>query len=1048
LELGNSHSVLPPEQRSDVRTRGNPLRLPRAFQVRFAANLTDATLALYGFVLSCLCRQDSFDVSWRDQPLRIEVDASRGFAGLVRSVAAQRAPLGAPRERPMGAFSAASGDLTLVFDGGAVPRLVADGGGAAERLAAFASQLWIVAQKVALAPERPLDEIDLLDEAQRQRQLFQWNDTVHPVSSTARIHDAFEARAAEAPDRPALVCEGQTLSFGAVERGANQVAAVLRARGAGPRQFVGLFATRGFDLAIGMLGIVKAGAAYVPVDPALPDERVRFMLEDAGCALVLCSSELAPRLAAAGVAAAVVAVDGDQVRGASGARHPCPAAAGDPCYAIYTSGSTGQPKGVVLSHRAVVNTLEWVNRTMRVGPDDRLLFVTSPSFDLSVYDLFGALGAGASVEIASPALLAEPAALVARLCAPGVTIWNSAPPTLARLVPLLPETAPGSRLRLVMLSGDWIPVKLPDRLRRTFADAQVESLGGATEAAIWSNHFHVGEVDPTWTSIPYGRPIQNARYYVLDHHRRPLPVGVPGELYIAGACLANGYLNRPELTQQRFVPDPFHTGERMYRTGDLARYGADGTMELIGRVDQQVKIRGFRVELGELEARIAAQPSVVAVACAPFADASGEKALCAYVVPRGTPAGFDVGALRAALVRALPAYMIPTAIVPLPALPLSPNGKLDRRALPSPLLSVAGEPFVAPRDALERDLVAIWEGLLQHRPIGIRDDFFALGGQSLLAVMLVAEIKQKLGVEIPLSTIVEHVTIESLAATIAGPRDTGRPRGNLLRLSSGGSRPPLVMVAGIGGYAFTYQPLARALGPEQAMLALQGVGVDGAGAASSVEEIAAIYEQEVTAAIPEGPLVIGGFSFGALPAFALARRLQRRGRQVPLIISLDGFAPNYPERAPLGQRLRAHAREVWRRDWRGRFDYVRDRAVNVYKRVLLWTGRAQQLAPAQPFADPAVRDRMKQLWAIQMRAHACFRTTEVADSDVLLFRAAQTETWAATKMDDPACGWRARVRGAVTIVTIPGDHEHLLAPENRPLIAAAIRRHLDGPSRR
>ncbi|HKO91896.1 MAG TPA: amino acid adenylation domain-containing protein, partial [Polyangiaceae bacterium] len=827
-----------------------------------------------------------------------------------------------------------------------------------------------------------------------------------------------------------------------VERGANRIAQALQARGVKPGERVGLYVQRGFDLVLALLGLAKSGAAYVPLDTAYPEDRVHFMLEDAGCRIVLCSAELTGLVAAPGRVAIDVA--GAEVRSASEARPVCPATSEDQCYTIYTSGSTGRPKGVVLTHRAVINTIDWVNRTLAVGPQDRLLFVTSPSFDLSVYDVFGALGAGASVEIASAALLADPAELVRRLVEPGITIWDSAPPALARLAPFLTALAPASTLRLVMLSGDWIPVWLPGLLQQRFAGVHVHSFGGATEAAIWSNHYEVKSVPPRWTSIPYGYPIQNCRYYVLDQHARPLPIGVTGDLYIAGVCLAQGYLNREELTAERFVSDPFVAGERMYKTGDLARYWPDSTLEFLGRADSQVKIRGFRVELGEIETALTQLPNVLDAVCTVVLDASEQKSLVAYVVPR-TGAVLEERTLRSELGQRLPDFMLPSHFIVLQYLPLSPNGKVDRKALPSPTGRVGKEPPVPPRSREERELVELWQALLQKQAIGIRDDFFELGGHSLLAVLLITRIKQTFGVDLPLSRVLERPTVEALAASVVRASEAPPSVRHLVALSPKGTRPPIVMVAGIGGYAFTYQKFGSLFGAEQPLYALNAVGLEGheRRAQHSIEEVAAIYARQVMRERPTGPLVLAGFSFGALVAFALVAELQRLGREVPLLISFDGFAPGYPAVLPWPRRLKAHLEEFKGLSGEDRKQYVRQRAVNLRARVLAALGRGAELAPEVPFADAEMNERLKHSWANHMLARQRYRPSHVLDCSVLLIRAEVAERWPGTLMEDPLYGWQSCVRGRVTGVTVPGDHTAVMALTNQSLIVDAISKRID-----
>ncbi|OGQ10214.1 MAG: hypothetical protein A2138_08670, partial [Deltaproteobacteria bacterium RBG_16_71_12] len=635
-----------------------------------------------------------------------------------------------------------------------------------------------LARRMAQGGEQLLGDIDALPDDERDTILARWNATERPFAEQLRIHQGFEQHADLQPDAVAIVQGGTALSYRTLDERANRLAHLLRQRGAAPGSFVGLCVDRTPNLVTALLAVAKSGAAYVPLDPEYPPDRIGFMLHDSGAGLVVTERALRDRLGDRDC----LVIDGDDQSAidAMPATRPGPVGtADDACYAIYTSGSTGKPKGVLLSHRAVINTFDWVTRTFAVGPRDRLLFVTSPCFDLSVYDTFGALAAGATIEVASGAELKDPVALARKLSRGDVTIWDSAPQALVRLLPHLPERASASRLRLVMLSGDWIPLSLPPALQRTFPGVAVRSLGGATEAAIWSNWFPVEALEPRWVSVPYGRPIQNARYHVLDHRMRPVPPGVPGELFIGGACLAQGYLNRPELTAERFVADPFREREpdgrpaRLYRTGDLARYFDDGNLELLGRSDFQVKVRGFRVELGEIEAVLRQQAGVDDAVCVAKKDAAGEVAVWAYVTLR---AGADIAAeaaptaLRRALAARLPDFMLPAGVIVLDQLPVSANGKLDRAALPDPATAAGPRTATPPRTALEHSLVAIWSELLRRNAVGIDDNFFELGGHSLLAVHLVSRLKRDLGLDLPLSRVLAHPTIAALAARIETDR--------------------------------------------------------------------------------------------------------------------------------------------------------------------------------------------------------------------------------------------------------------------------------------
>jgi amino acid adenylation domain-containing protein len=435
----------------------------------------------------------------------------------------------------------------------------------------------------------------------------------------------------------------------------------------------------------------------------------------------------------------------------------------DIAYVIHTSGSTGTPKGIAVQHAPAVNLISWVNRTFGVGPRDRLLFVTSLCFDLSVYDVFGVLAAGGTVHVASEAALREPTELVRLLREEPVTIWDSAPAALQQLAPLFPhgEARP---LRLVLLSGDWIPVHLPDQVRAAFPGTKVMSLGGATEATVWSNWYPIGTVDPRWPSIPYGRPIANARYHVLDEGLLPCPIGMPGDLYIGGSCLCVGYAGQPDLTAAAFVPDPFSVvpGARLYRTGDRSRFFRDGNLEFLGRVDQQVKVRGYRIELGEIEVALLRHPAVQEAVVTVRNDR-----LVAYVVldqPVLEPP--DVQAELAGWLRdRLPQYMIPAAFVRLDAMPVTANGKLDRKALPEPRAEGEGD-GPAPRTPVEELLAGIWREVLGRERVGVDESFFDLGGHSLLVMQLLARLRSVFGVDLPVRRIFEAPTVAACARVV------------------------------------------------------------------------------------------------------------------------------------------------------------------------------------------------------------------------------------------------------------------------------------------
>ncbi len=905
-----------------------------------------------------------------------------------------------------------------------------------ERLTAMLAQ---ALAELSAGPHRRLGELDVLTPEERRRLLTEWNDTRAPFSDQLLLHEGFERRADAQPAALAVEQDSLALTYAELEARANRLAWELRHRGARPGVFIGLALDRTPELVVALLAIAKSGAAYVPLDPAHPVERLSFMLQDAKALLVVTQARFLDRFSTP--ALVVDGVDRDAIARQPSTRPPRVGAPTDRCYAIFTSGSTGTPKGVVLTHRAVVNTFEWVTRTFAVGPSDRLLFVTSPCFDLSVYDTFGALAAGATVVVASAAQLEDPQQLAALVVDARITVWDSAPAALLRLTTFFPRTARTAPLRLVMLSGDWIPVALPGLVTGLFPAARVMSLGGATEAAIWSNWFPIKTVDPAWSSIPYGKPIQNARYYVLDRRLQPVPIGVTGDLYIAGTCLAEGYLERPALTEERFLTAPFECTEgpeRLYKTGDLARYFDDGNLEFLGRSDFQVKIRGFRVELGEVESVLTAFPDVREATCSAVSDASGQKSLVAYVVPREGRA-VDRDALKAHVAKRVPDYMVPTHLVVLDALPLSSNGKVDRKALPSPQASAVAV-AVEPRTDRERALASLWREVLGVPQVGVTDNFFALGGHSLLAVMLVNRIQERLGATLSLASVLQHPTIEGLATLVQG---TPEPQATAKHLVTVGRSDPdaahLVLVPGIGGLGYMFEGLARRLGRRYSVHVLNAVGINDEreGFDHDIEELAAIYEPQVLAACPDQPIIIGGYSFGVLVAFELAVRLLARGRRVPLMVSFDGFAPGYPRRLPPVERLRAHVNALLFEGPNARREYLRTRARRLRQRVYTRLGRPE-VALDHPGVDPKTDERLRKLSAALWGARDRYHPSHTLHTDLLLLKTLESQAWIGIRFDDPLYGWREHLDGRIRVTAMPGEHLTLFDERNVQLMADAI----------
>jgi len=594
----------------------------------------------------------------------------------------------------------------------------------------------------------------------------------HTEGSLSRdlLHEPVFARAAKRPDHPAVITPERTLTYGEVASHAEALAVELRRLGARPNHLVAVVMRKGWEQVVAVLAILRAGGAYLPIDPDLPPERVTLLLDRGEVEIALTRGDLDAEL------------DWPDHLERLRVEEPPPVPEApleavqtttDLAYVIFTSGTTGEPKGVMIDHRGALNTCLDVNDRFAVGPEDRVLALSSLSFDLSVYDVFGTLGAGGTIVMPAAGTEREPGLWLEQMEVTGVTVWNSVPALLEMMVEVAEGTGrsiPPS-LRLVMMSGDWIPVGLPARVRDLVPGIELISMGGATEASIWSILYPIGEVDPTWTSIPYGRPMRNQTFHVLDSALEPRPTWVPGELYIGGVGVALGYWRNPERTASSFLEHP-KTGERLYRTGDLGRYLNDGNIELLGREDTQVKLRGYRIELGEIESHLAQAPGVREAVAVATGGRGGEQRLIAFWVAGSEEAAAqgDGEALRAFLRDRLPAYMVPAVIERVESFPLTANGKVDRGALAASRAEAPADatPEVEKKAAsspVQEILMGIWCEVLEVSQVGLHQDFFELG-DSLLATRIVSRLPAVFGVELPLRRFFESPTVAALERAI------------------------------------------------------------------------------------------------------------------------------------------------------------------------------------------------------------------------------------------------------------------------------------------
>jgi amino acid adenylation domain-containing protein len=599
--------------------------------------------------------------------------------------------------------------------------------------------------------------------------LEEWNETAAALPPLC-AQQLFEEQAAAHPDAVALVHDGQSMSYGQLNQRANQMACLLRQQGIGPDRLVGVCLPRCPELVAALLGVWKAGGAYVPLDPAHPTERLLYMMADADAKVLITDAAHRP-LFAPETSAVCVDTDAAVIARESAANHHPRQTPQDLAYVMYTSGSTGRPKGVMVLQRGLVNYLCWARQAYGAGAGGAVPVSSSVAFDLTVTALFLPLCAGGSIELL-PEDVAGQRLVAAMRDGRDRSLVKITPAHLALLSDQLGPTAARDRTRLFVIGGENLTAESLSLWRDHAPGTRLINEYGPTETVVGCCVHQVRADDPRTGSVVIGRPIANTRLYVLDGDLNRLPVGAVGELYIGGAGVARGYLNRPELTREKFLPDPFAgtPGERMYRSGDLARYRADGALEYLGRVDDQVKIRGYRIELGEIETTLADHPDVKACAVVAREDTPGSRLLVAYVVARAVakPGAAAAEELRQHLRARLPEYMVPARLVFLDAMPLTGNGKVDRRALPAPSVQrPTAAPPVAPRTEIEDRIIAVWKELLTLDSVGVDDNFFELGGHSLLAIRVVTRLRQMFDVDLSAQAVIDDPTVAALARTVA-----------------------------------------------------------------------------------------------------------------------------------------------------------------------------------------------------------------------------------------------------------------------------------------
>jgi amino acid adenylation domain-containing protein len=890
-------------------------------------------------------------------------------------------------------------------------------------------------EAIVADPAHPVDTLPMLTEDEQRRLLHEWNATRSEYPELC-VHQLFEIQAERTPEATALVSEEGRLSYRELNQRANRLAHHLRALGIGPERTVGICLERSPEAIVGLLGILKAGGTYVPLDPAYPRERLSFMVEDAGARVVLTITRWLDKLSRDGMTA--VCLDSLPESAAPEESKNIAAEIGPDnlAYVIYTSGSTGVPKGVEICHRGIVRLLIGVDY-VRLSNQEVFLQLAPLSFDASTFEIWGALLHGGTL-VLFPGRVPAAQDLGDLLKEQKVTTLWLTSSLFNAVIDETPEAL--SSVRQLLVGGEALSAAHIRRALVALPETQLVNGYGPTESTTFACCYSIPRhLEEAASSIPIGRPISNTQVYILDRQLQLVPNGVVGELHIGGDGLGRGYLNNPDLTSEKFIANPFadRPGDRLYKTGDLGRYLPGGNIEFIGRIDDQIKIRGFRIEPGEIESALTQHPSVKAAAVIACQIQATEKLLAAYVVPKEGKA-LMVESLQTFLKQKLPQYMIPARFMFVASLPLTPNGKVDRAALP-PLEAVelASSPeFVAPRDKVESKLLEIWQSVLGNQTISVADNFFDLGGHSLLAVRMMSRIEEACGVRLPLATLFAGATIEHLARAVqnAEPEKASSP---VVAVQPEGSKPPFFFFHGdwTGGGLYC-QKLARSLGKEQPFFAIGPHGLAGEQIPLTIEEMAADHLRTLLKIRPSGPYLIGGFCNGGLVAFEIARQMQKLGLKVDLLVVVDASAMNIRFRwlrRLVGFwgfvfRLQNDSQFIWFLRWRSLIVSMGDRSAQGKRaqlafflgRVKGYIKRVLSRAPKAPPMEPAVThghytdEHMLSVFreAIQGYVPGAY------SGRLVLFRPSSKPL---APHSDPTFGWRSVAR-QVEVHALTGDH--------------------------
>ncbi len=888
-----------------------------------------------------------------------------------------------------------------------------------------------------------ISALPMLDDAERRTALFDWNhtDTLYPRHLT--VSQLLEAQAARTPDAIAVACGDRTMTFSELDLAANQLALRLRRQGLERGRCVGILLNRSMELVVALVSVLKAGLAYVPLDPAHPAERLSHILKDAGLGALITDRIPESALPLEGVP--VIQLEGGATSAAPEEVDApgAPSTPDDLAYVIYTSGSTGLPKGVEITHRSVVNLLYAMAARPGLEQHDVLLAVTTISFDIAALELFLPLVVGARLVLATEADVVDGARLLQLIEQRRVTVMQGTPASWRLLLEAGFRSRPGFKM---MIGGESLPRELANRLLE--GAGELWNMYGPTETTIWSSCGKMLSGDET---ITVGRPIANTRFYILDGKGEPVPAGVPGLLYIGGDGVARCYHNKPQLTAEKFTSNRFAAG-RIYLTGDLARWCSNGDVQILGRIDHQIKLRGFRIEPAEIEAVLIRQPEVSEAVVILAEGANGEAALSAYVVPRRDHAQHAealIRSLRSSMAGVLPAFMCPAFITLLDAMPKTPSGKTDRRALPAAVSTASHKkPEFAPFSAVEKRVAALWNAVLGLAVVDKHANFFEMGGHSLLAIRLLARIDAEFGQHFSLATLFQVPTLAEQAGLLEGSDTRKYDFRQVVRLQASGAKQPLIAINNTG----IYYTLSKRLGPDRPFTTLQlfDPALSAESLPSSFEEIATRYVQLIRRVQTDGPYALLGWCVAGALAYEIAQQLCASGQEVSQLMLVDTYAPGYLTRLSLPRRLLSDYSYRWKLivlDWSR--VHSRQQSLGAFignrmivKRLLkLFTRNSVIAEPTRLIQGKVSSPEVYDQWLLNYLDEAARRyQPKQYPGRILLFRSADEPSG---RFLDAEMGWGEYAVGGLELTVVGGDHFIMFQDPGVSQMAATISAALD-----